>query len=129
VKYPNSIMTVQVKVFISKEAGKYNPDSELLIVPDKIILRPFEMNQTRKSKLVFENDVNWGTFLVPMTIYQERGVNLWKTYFTGMPLSLSLEGTLRQKKKSPQSLSSGMTRPIVKYHCPCESHRPSVKDR
>ena len=59
-------MFAQVKVLISKEAGKYNPDNELLIVPDKIILRPFEMNQTKRSKLVFENDVNWGTFLVPV---------------------------------------------------------------
>ena len=46
-------MTVQVKIFISKEAGRYNPESELLVVPDKIILKPLKMSQTKRSKLVF----------------------------------------------------------------------------
>ena len=66
VTYPNSIMTVQVKVSISREAGSYNPEDKLLVILGKIILKPFNMSQTKRSRLVFENDVNYGTFLVPI---------------------------------------------------------------
>ena len=83
VNYPNSIMTVQVKVFISKEAGKYNPDNEHLIVPDKITLRLFDINQTRMLKLVFENDVNWGTFLVSIDDLPKTECKLVENIFHG----------------------------------------------
>jgi hypothetical protein len=83
VKYPSSVMTIQVNVFISKEAGKYDPDSELLIIPDKIILRPLQMNQTRKSKLAFENDVNRGTFLVSVDDLPRTGCELVENVFHG----------------------------------------------
>ena len=37
-----------------------------MMIQGEILLKPFEMNHTKRSKLVFENDANYGTFLIPV---------------------------------------------------------------
>ena len=59
--YHSSVLTARVNISISRETGRYNPDDGNLVIPGKIVLRPLEMSKTRKSGLVFDNDVNQGT--------------------------------------------------------------------
>ena len=47
-------MTVRMKVSISRVAGVYDPENKLMMVQGEILLRPFEMNHTKKSELAFE---------------------------------------------------------------------------
>ena len=66
VKYLSSVMTVIVKVSISRMVGQYDPDDKLIMVQGGIPLKPFEMSHANKSELVFKNNPDHGTILVPI---------------------------------------------------------------
>ena len=104
VTYHNQIMTVQVKVSISKEAGRYNPEDELMVVPEKIILNPFEMSKTKRSRPVFENYIKWGTFLVPVDDLPRTECQLVENIFYGNASVFEPHKNLETKKEEPTIL-------------------------
>ena len=53
VEYTSSVMIVQVQ-------------EKLIMIQGGILLKPFEMNHANKSGMVFKNDPNYGTIMIPV---------------------------------------------------------------
>ena len=109
---------IEMKVSISRETGKYNPEDEGLAVSNKIILKPHEMSQTKKTRLVYDTDVNWGTYLVSIDDLPENECQIIEDVITGMPQCLSPVEIQKKQGKSPLFLLFKMMRVTGKFPSP-----------
>ena len=103
VSYDNSVEMIEMQVSISKETGKYNPEDGRLAVSNKIILIPHEMDQTRKTRLVYET-VNLGTFLISMDDLPESECQVIEEVFTGNTSVFEPHGDTEEARKEPTTL-------------------------
>ena len=96
---------IEMKVSISRETGKYNPEDGRLAVSNKIILKPHEMSQTKKTRLVYDTNVNWGTYLVSMNDLPENECQIIEDVFTGNASEFEPRGSTEETGKEPTILN------------------------